>query len=227
MALDIELSVAVASDVETFVVTDDTTYGTGGNPARSAVGVFLNAYKMSYDNEATELDVTSDDTDPETDSEFTVDYDSDGWFKMYFVIIPDFNTSSTYSIYDAVFNPTDNKVYRSKTNSNTEDTLTSTTYWEEITDPATLANNKDTATESTNITSTIYHRVLSANAQLEFGNALSNQNPRENDDDEESFREYLIWAKMLDEVSICDSRTEVLSGELICRRIESRFINNA
>jgi hypothetical protein len=178
---------------------------------------------MDYDNNATELTVTDD--DPETDSSWAIEYTTDGWYKIHFVVIPDFDSGSTYAIYDAVFNSSDNKVYRSKANSNTTDTLTDTTWWEEITEPASLAANKDTSTESANIDSVVYNRVFAANSQYEYGNQLSHQNPREADDNEAALREYNIFAKMLDELAIADSRTEVLEGELIARRLQSRFID--
>jgi hypothetical protein len=221
--MTVELSVAIATDRLTWVLTDDSTFT---SPLRTACGVFVQAYKLDYENNATELDAVGDDEDPETDSAWTIDYTADGAYKVYYVSIPDFNSSSSYDIYEAVFQPSSNKVFRSKQNSNTEDDLENTTWWEEITEPATLAANKDTASESTNIDSLIYLRVFSANGQYEYANQLSSENPREQDDNDAAFREYNIFAKMLDEVAVADSRSEVLSGELICRRMQSRFIDN-
>ena len=228
MALTITLSTSIATDRESWVLTDDTVYGTGGNPARSAVGVFVASYKMNYDNTvATTLDVTSDDDDEETDASWTIDYTVDGWYKTYFVIIPDFDNTDTYEIYDAVFNPSDNKVYRSKQNNNTEDTLTNTTWWEEITGAniAGLANNKDTATESANITSTIYQRVFRADSQYEFSNQLSDQSKFVDDDELNTLEDYILFAQWLDAAEVADSRSEVLDGEQICRRIQTKFID--
>lgn len=228
MALTITLSTSIATDRESWVLTDDTVYGTGGNPARSAVGVFVASYKMNYDNTvATTLDVTSDDDDEETDASWTIDYTVDGWYKTYFVIIPDFDNTDTYEIYDAVFNPSDNKVYRSKQNNNTEDTLTNTTWWEEITGAniAGLANNKDTATESANITSTIYQRVFRADSQYEFANQLSDQSKFVDDDELDTLEDYILFAQWLDAAEVADSRSEVLDGEQICRRIQTKFID--
>jgi hypothetical protein len=226
MSLTIDLSLSISSDRTTATITDNTVYGTGGNPARSAVACFLTAYKVDGDGNETELAVTSDDNDPETDSVWTITLSEDGYYKFPFVIIPDFNSSSTYNIYDAVFNSSDDKVFRSKTNSNTEDTLTNTTYFEEITDPSDLANNKDTSTESENITSQVYIRVLSPNSQYEFSNQLSNLgNYMDADDTEFSLGDYNLFAQWLDAVAVADSRSEVLDGELICRRIQSKFID--
>lgn len=226
MALTIDLALAISSDRTTATITDNTVYGTGGNPARSAVGVFLTAYKVDVDGNETALTVSSDDSDPETDSVWTVTLDEDGYYKFPFVIISDFDDTDTLALYDAVFNPSDNKVYRSKTASNTEDTLTNTTYYEEITDPSDLANNKDTATESANITSQLYVRVLSPNGQYDFANKLSNlSHYMDNDDLEFSIGTYNLYAQWLDAVAVADSRSEVLDGELICRRIQAKFID--
>jgi hypothetical protein len=223
MALTIELSVAIANDRETFTVSDLTTYG-GDNPARSAVGVFLSASKMNYDNTvANILSVTSDDDDEETDSSWEIEYTTDGWYRMYFVVVPDFDNTLTYARYAAVFNPTDNKVYRSKQNNNTENSLTNTTWFEEITDPASLAANKGLSNESTNVSSTVYNRVLSADSQYTFANQLSNQSKFVDDDESDTLQEYNIFAQWLDAVAVADSRTEVLDGEELCRRIQSRY----
>jgi hypothetical protein len=221
--MTIELSAAIATTRTSWTLTDDSTFT---SPLRSACGVFVQSYKMDGDNNATELEVTGDDDDPETDSNWSIEYTGDGWYKTYYVSIPDFNSASTYAIYDAVFNASDNKVYRSKTNGNTEDTLTNTTYWEEITEPATLANNKDTSTESNNIDSVVYHRVFAANSQYEYGTLLSDLgNYMDADDTEFTLSDYNLFAQWLDAVAIADSRTEVLDGELICRRIEGKFLS--
>lgn len=223
MVLEIELSLAIDTDRTTQVLSDDTEYGTGGNPARADVLVFVQAQKVNYDNEAEDLDTDGDQNDPATDSEWVITYTDDGFYRYYVSIIEDeYNIGTTYAIYDAVYSGTN--VYRSKTNGNVGQSLSNTTYWEAISEPALLAANEGLSTESLNITSTAYLRVLSANAQFEYGNQLSNQNPREADDNDQALREYNIFAKMLDEAAIADSRSEVLEGELICSRMTARFI---
>lgn len=226
MPLTIELSLAIASTRTTAVLSDNTVYGTGGNPARSAVAVFAKAYKVSFSNEASPLVTVGNDADPETDSSWTITLSSmDGYNKVNFAIIPDFDNSLTYDIYDAVFNPADNKVFRSLQDSNTEDDLTNTTWWEEIASPADLAANKDTIIESLNITSVVYLRVLSPNSQFTFANNLSAMCACTDCDQDQSLHNYNIFAMWLDGVAIADSRSEVLDGELLCRRIQSKFID--
>lgn len=226
MSLTIDLTLAIATTRTTATITDDTVYGTGGNPARSAVGVFMTGYKVDIEGEETALTVTSDDSDPETDSVWTITLTDDGRYKFPFVIIPDFDSSATYAQYDAVFQPSTNKVYRSKSAGNTSDTLTDTVFWEEIADPSDLANNKDTSTESENITSQVYVRVLSPNGQYDFATKLSDVSPyMDNDDLEFSLGDYNLYAQWLDAVAVADSRSELEDGETICRRIQAKFID--
>ena len=222
MALDITLSVAIASDRESFVITDSTVYGTGGNPARAAVAVYVSSYKMNADNTVADtLTVTGDDDDPETDSSWSVNYTVDGWYKTYFVAIPDYAVS-TYAIYDAVYSA--GVVYRSKQNGNSETDLSNTTWWEVIADPSTLANNKDTSSESLNINSLVYQRILSADSQYQFANDVADQCGC---DCEElvTLQKYLLFRMLLDNLAIADSRSEVIDGETTAIRIESNFIN--
>lgn len=226
MPLTIELSTAIASNRESWRLDDDTTYG-GSNPARADCLVFVKSFKMNYDNEETELTVTGNNSDPATDTSWTITYTVDGWYKTYFVIIDEeYDAEDTYEQYDAVHDGEGN-VYRSKVGSNTGNALSDTDYWEPIDSDsvADLANNKDTATESANIVSTIYQSVFAADGQYEYGTFLSNQNPREQNDNPDVMRDYNIWAKMLDEIAIAHSRSEVLEGELIARRMQSQFID--
>jgi hypothetical protein len=226
MALSIELSLAIASTRTSATLSDDTVYGTGGNPARNTLAVYAKAYKVSYTNESTALTTTGDDSDPETDSSWVITLsDEDGYNKVNFAIIPFYNIATTYARYDAVYDEVTAKVYRSLQNANTGNSVVNTTWFEEITSPADLAANKDTSTESGNITSVVYQRVLSPNSQYEFANQLSAQCACSDCDEDESLQQYNIFAQWLDAVAVADSRTEVLEGELLCRRIQSKFID--
>jgi hypothetical protein len=223
MALSITLSTAISTDREDWDLTDETIYGVGGNPARSAVAVFVTAYKTDIDSAETELTVESDDDDPETDSVWTIEYTEDGAYKIPFVIIPDFNSATTYAQYDAVYSG--GVVYRSLQASNTTDTLTDEDWWEVISDPSDLANNKDTATESANITSQVYLRVFSAHGEYYYSNELSKVSINSDADEGSVLQSYNAWAMMIDQIAIADSRSEVLDGERIARTMESRFID--
>lgn len=225
MSLTISLSLAIASTRTTATITDATVYGEDSNPARSAVACYLTAYKVDKDNNETALTVSSDDSDPQTDSVWTITLGVDGHHKFPFIIVPDYDAGETYEQYDAVYDSGTDAVYRSLVGSNTGQSVSDTAYWEEISDPSSLANNKDTDEESGNVTSLVYLRVPSPNSQYEFANRLSSQSPHQEGEDESHLRDYLIFSKMLDEVAVADSRSEVLDGEIICRRIYSKFID--
>jgi hypothetical protein len=223
MALSVELSIAIATDRESFDLSDDTVYG-GANPARADNAVYVTAYKMDTSSEETELSVTGDDADPVTDSSWEIAYTLDGWYKIHFAIIPDFNSASTYAIYDAVYSG--GVVYRSLQNSNTTDTLTDESWWEVIDSPADLAANKDTASESLNITSQVYHRILSAHSQYTFATDLSNQAMYiDTDEEDRTLTDYNKFAMWLDAMAIADSRSETIDGETIARKVSSLFID--
>lgn len=156
MANTVSLTTTVNTD-DTATITDETTFT---SPLRAEVGVFLQIYKVDHLSVKTELVATPNLADPETVTAWDFDIEEDGWYLAYYVSIPDFDTADTYAQYDAVFDPTTNKVYRSKQAANAEDSLLNTTWWEEITSPATLAANQDTASESNNIDSLIYNDII-------------------------------------------------------------------
>ncbi len=150
------LTTTVSSD-DTATITDATTFS---SPLRSTVGVFLKVYKVDESAVKTAITATGNTSDADTVANWTFDIDSDGWYLAYYVSIPDYSGGTTYSQYQAVFDSSTDGVYRSKVNSNVGQSLSNTTYWEAITDPATLAANEDTATESTNIDSLIYNDII-------------------------------------------------------------------
>lgn len=213
---------SITSDRTQGVLLDETVYT---SPARSSVGLFCKGQKMTFVPavEST-LTVTGDQTDPETDTRFTFNIPKDGWFRFLIVSIPDFDSSATYSIYDAVFNVSDNKVYRSKQNANTENDLTNTTWWEEITDPATLASNEGEDNESANIDSLIYEPYLAPNAEYGFANQISEASEEYltslniPDDDLET---YSLLAVLVDGAQVHGDRSEMNQAERISRRLQS------
>lgn len=156
MANTVSLSTTVNTDT-TATITDGTTFA---SPIRSGVGVFVNVYKVSALSVQTALVVTSNNSDPETDTTWTFPIEEDGWYQAYYVSVPDYAGGTTYDQYEASFDPSTNLVYRSKVDTNVGQSLANTTYWEPITDPASLAANEDTATESTNIDSLVYNKII-------------------------------------------------------------------
>lgn len=213
---------SINADRQSGILLDGTTYS---SPARSATGLFVKGQKMNASSSVSStLTVTGDALDPETDSQFTFNIPSDGWYRFLIVSIPDFNSSLTYSLYQAVFNSSDNKVYRSKQNGNTTDTLTDTAWWEEITDPATLASNEGEANESTNIDSLIYEPGIFPNDEYGFANVISEASEEYltslniPDDDLE---QYSLLACLLDGAFVKAERSEMAQAERIGQRLQS------
>ena len=212
---------SITSDRLSGVLLDSSVYT---SPARSAVGVFANGYKINSNNTvASTLTLTGDTSDPETDTEWTFNIPADGWFRFLFVIIPDFDSSDTYEIYDAVFNPSDGKTYRSKQNANTTDSLVDTAWWEEITDPATLASNEGEANESVNIESAVYEVILTPNAEYLYGNIIADASETccSVDCSLESLFTYIRLGAILDGAYVASDRGNYPSGEIKMRRFES------
>lgn len=156
MANTVSLTTTVNTD-DTATIKDGTTFS---SPARSGVGVFVKVYKVNHLSEKSELTVTADSDDPELVANWTFDIATDGWYLAYYVSIPDYSGVVTYAQYAAVFDPATDVVYRSKQAGNLGQALSNTAYWEVITAPATLAANKDTATESANIDSLVYNDII-------------------------------------------------------------------
>jgi hypothetical protein len=167
MANTISLSWDVNLD-DTATLTDGTTFT---SPLRNAVGVFVKIFKVDSSSVQTEIANTGDTSDPETDQEFTITLTDDGWYQTYYVAVPDYDVLVTYAQYDAVFDPSTNYVYRSKSGSNIGQLVTNTTYFELITDPATLAANEGQTNESANIDSSVYNALLLNEVEDLFGDS--------------------------------------------------------
>lgn len=213
---------SITADRTQGVLLDNTTYT---NPVRSGVAVFVKGQKMN--NDATvdsTLAVTGNNANPETNTSWTFTIPLDGWFRFLIVSVPDFNAASTYAIYDAVFQPSTGKVYRSKQNNNTTDTLTDTVWWEEITDPATLASNEGESNESANIDSLIYEPGLFPNSEHGYANQISEASEEYltslsiPDDD---LANYNLLACLLDGAYVKSDRSEMNKAERIARRLDS------
>lgn len=171
MAITINLGTpSVDLTTSVITITDASTYST---PTRAQVGVFVKVYKTDYQGAKSAITTTGNASDPETDVSWTCNFPTDGWFQIAYVAPQDYAGGTTYAKYDAVFDPATNNVYRSKSNGNLGNALNNTTFWELITDPAALAFNIGTATESLNMTAytgqTVQNIVLFPLTKVEFG----------------------------------------------------------
>lgn len=210
-------SVSVTSTRDSITVTDSITYT---DPLRANVNVYFASSKVDYEGNETELTVTSDDSDPATDSSWSFDYSGDGYYKMRYIAVPEYSAGTTYAQYDAAFSG--DVVYRSKTAGNVGNSVSDTNYWEVVT-ATDLCDNKGGDSESLNCDSTIYERIFTADAQYGYGNCVSQNSMHTESDDEDVQRDYDLFSILINGAVTADERTEVLSGELICRRIESYF----
>lgn len=221
MALTPAFTVSIDSDRSDLTVTDSTVYG-APNLVRADTSVYFSAAKVAYSGVETDVDVTGNDSDPQTDSSWTFSYDEgDGYWKMRWVVIPEYDVADTYAQYDACVSG--GVVYRSKVGSNTGQSVSDTNYFEVISTPTDLADNKGGATQSNNIESYVYERIFTANAQYGYGNCASKNSMHTESDDEDVMRDYDLFSIMINGAITNDERTEVLAGELACRKIESVF----
>lgn len=227
MALTIDLSdITIDVEAATGVIVDGSTYG---SPARNTLGVFLKVYKVDKDGARTEETNTSNASDPESDSEWTFEYSTDGWRQIFYVAVPKW-AATTYARYDAVYDAVNDIVYRSKVNANVVTVLanlSNTTNWEVISVPTSLALNVGTSTQSNNINTitgaNIYNTVLYQTIQECFEEKTSEAFIEASSDYKRSqdVRVYELLGLAIDGIDIANEREEYSLGEIIARRAMS------
>lgn len=223
MALTPSFSVSIDSERTEITISDDTVYGSP-NLVRADCSVFFSAAKVSAENVETDVITTGDDEDPSTDSSWTHSYDEgDGYWKYRWAVIPEYDVATEYDQYDAVVSGS--TVYRSKSDSNTGNAVSNTTYWEEIETPTDLADTKGEDNESLNAETYVYERVFTSNSQYEYGNLIKENSMWTEADDAEVLRDYDLFSLWLNGAIVCDERTLGVQGETICRRIQGKFID--
>jgi len=214
----------ISADRTSITITDVSTYT---SPARNAVGVYLKAKKMKYDSTVQQvLTSTGNNNDPNSDSIWTILISQgDGWHRFPFVIIPDYDTGTTYAQYDAVFEPTSKTVYRSVQAGNLNNSLTDNVWWELIADPAELAENEGETNQSGNISSTIYEIEVLGNSEYYFSNAIAIASTEGGDAERErNVNIYELLAVLVDGCYVDSDRAQYADGERIARRIQSLAI---
>lgn len=222
MALTPSFTVAIDADRTEISLTDTTVYG-APNLVRADCSVFLSAAKVDAEGTETDVETTGDDEDPSTDSSWSHSYDEgDGYWKYRWVVIPAYDVATEYDLYDAV--ESGGVVYRSKANSNTGQSVSNTTYFEPIGTPTSLADNKGEDNESQNIESYVYERVFTSNSQYAYANLIKTNSMNTEADDESILQDYHLFSLWLNGAVVCDERTLGNPGEIIVRRIESKFL---
>lgn len=217
MANTITFSLAANSTHTTTTITDSTSYN---NPSRGAVGVFLGGFKVDFRGTEESFVLTPNDEDPLIVTSWTFELDLDGHYRFKYIAPPIFNSADTYDIYDAVYDTTTDAVYRSKQNGNTLQLITNTTWWELITSPVTLADNKGKYNESTNTDTLAYNRViytLTSDKRDTFAidGSVEQDTDAERNKNVDKFRLLDIFTEGLRE---SDSSGEYNKGERIARR---------
>jgi hypothetical protein len=226
MALDVTLSITIDSDREGGNLSDGTTYGTGGNPARADLRVFATGYKVAVDLSEDALTLVSNTGDPETVSSYTFNIPADGYFKFLFVAVPEYAGGTPYALYDAATDTSTNIVYRSLQAGNLGHAVSEVLWWEVISDPSSLASNYGEANESANIASLVYERVLTPNSEYTYANLIGENCACTDCDENELIPDYNIASLWLNGMIVADQRVETIKGETLARRFSSKFIDN-
>jgi hypothetical protein len=224
MAITKTLTTTISLATSTGTIVDTSVYT---SPTRGTCGVYVKAYKTEYDGNKLALVTTGDQNDQNTDSIWTFPYSSDGWYKIAYMAIPDYVTPGTpYNIYDAVFDPTNKLVYRSKIGANSS-ALNVTASWELITDPASLAFNVGAANESLNVSAvtgvTVLNSVLDSILVEEFGSQAGKAFLEASSDYKRSqdVRTHELLSLAVKAIEVTNARQEYSEGEIFARRAAS------
>lgn len=223
MAITKSLTTARNISTGVMTVTDGSTYT---SPTRATCGVFVKVYKVDYDGNKLALTTTGNNSDANTDSSWTCLYTLDGWYKIAYVAIPDYGGGVTYAIYDAVFDPATKLVYRSKANDNLGNALNSTTHWELISDPASLAFNVGAANQSVNLNTitgvTVLNSIFDDYLVDAFGTQAGIAFLESSSDYKrsEDVRLHELLALAIKAIEVADARQEYSEGEIFARRAD-------
>lgn len=224
MALTLDLDVTAESksgDNFLCTVTDSTIYG-GANPARAAGALYITGEKVNADGTVHSAVVfTSYDPEAWITSTFTLT--RDGWHKFKIVFIRDYVGGTPYNQYEAVYNDSDNTVYRSISASPFQDQAPpNATYWEVVSSPTSLVDNVGTATASPNLEYQLLQRVLYPNAKVLFGNKTEDAAVEGYGDSTrgEDVLTYEFIRLCVEAMNSMDQRGKQADGERVARRVD-------
>lgn len=219
MALDITVSYSSETpvgDEYQGVITDDTVYGTGGNPARADGVLYMTGEKLNYDS-SVDYEIDIETYDPEIVTTFTFTIVKDGWNQYTIVFIPEYDNGATYALYDAVYES--GVVYRATQAGFSGQTPPNSSYWEIISEPTSLAANDGTATESANIAFEIFNIIIYPFAKKLFGDSAENYAIQccGTFKDVEEFTAYKELGAIVKALQASNTRSRYASGERISR----------
>ena len=214
MALDVTISYtseSLSEEIYSGVYTDQTIYGTGGNPARSVFANYISISKMNSDG-TVDYAVTVDTYNPETGSTYLFDIEKDGWYRVYYAVIPDYDDATSYSQYDVVY--LGGVVYRAL-GTTVGNTPPNNSFWEVITDPASLVGNVDSVTESGNLQYAIQQDIIYPFAKTCYGDLTESADCNCNCDRSEKTLAYEQAGVFVYELDFCNQRQIYSLGEKI------------
>lgn len=232
MALTINL--AYTNEVksgDTFLgtISDQTTYGTGGNPARAAGAFYISGNKLKKDGTVEEALVFSS-FNQEVDTSFTFTIPKDGWHQFIGVFVRDYDNGETYNRYEAVYEDSTNIVYRSIFPSPFSGVAPpNATYWEVVSNPTGLVANVGSATESPNLEYQVYERIIYPNAKTFYGTSSASAAVNGCHDCERS-EDVLVYeqaAVNVDALNNYDVRGQYALGEELARASDELIADNS
>lgn len=214
-------NITVDLSASTITAVDGSTYG---SPLRNTLGVYLSIYKVDYAGSRTLLTTTGNNANPQTDTQWVCSYSTDGWYKFFYVGVPNYAGGTPYAQYDAAYDNVNKRVYRSKSAGNIGNALVNTTFWELISDPASLVLNIGTSTASVNlntITSIANLNVgLYPTTKVKFGDqcGLAFLEASSTYKRSQDVRNYELLGLAVDDMKECDSRQQYSLLEITARR---------
>lgn len=223
------ISLAVSTPdltANTFTVTDNSTYVT---PARSGYGVFTKTYKVNYDGTRNTLTNTSNNSNPVTDSIWTVSFTTDGWYQTFYVAPLNYSGATTYAKYDAVFDPTGKLVYISQQAANTGNALTNTAFWQPVADPTQLALNVGATNQSNNLASSLSSVILYPLTSVNFGTqtGIAFLEPTTTAKRSADVRLYELLGLAVDSMFRANATAQWTAGEIFARKATSINVNSS
>lgn len=136
----------------------DASNNTGGygapNETRANLGLKLFVIGKFSGGDVNMTVTNSDDTDPGAVSDFTVTHSDDTIYEVILYGIKDYDAGTTYAEDEIVYDPSGEKFYKSKQDSNTGNSLGDAAWWEE----ATLKSEFEKAVETDGQSDTYFDR---------------------------------------------------------------------
>lgn len=175
MALELKIRVSSVFDDLTKVVIDDANnqlstalqYGQGGNPLRSALGLFLYATQKNVGT-TPDADVVVDNTDPENVSQWTLDYAEDSMFEYVLIAGNDYDGGTAYALNDIVYYS--NALYICIQAGTGQQPDISPLYWTDVTtDPVTILGT------GANFYSYTLNQLLAYNIETQYAKLIADK----------------------------------------------------